>query len=217
MWFEWFLHTIAAAVSVGGLGLVHVVRYDSEPIAPVVLAGAALMGFPLLSVALAGGGYRGDRVILPLAGALAGLGLIEVYRLRPELLVKQVAWIAIGCGVLLAAFHLARDVQRVHRVRAAAAGLAMLLLLATVIYGTARGGARQWLDLGVVSFQPSEFAKVLIVLFLASHLGAHSASLQREVFAGWELLRALLLPAAVLAASVALLVAQRDLGGAALS
>ncbi len=216
MWFEWLLHTIAAAVSVGGLGLVHAVRYGGEPIGPVVLGAAVLMGFPLLSVALAGSGYRGNRLVLPLAGALAGLGLIEVYRLRPELLVKQIAWIAIGCAVLLPTFHIARDAERVYRVRAAAAGLAVLLLLATVIFGTARGGARQWLDVGVASFQPSEIAKVLIVLFLAGHLGAHRASLQREVFAGWELLRALLLPAAVLGASVALLVAQRDLGGAAL-
>ncbi|MGH2371875.1 MAG: FtsW/RodA/SpoVE family cell cycle protein [bacterium] len=211
------MHIIAAATSVGGLGLVHVVRYSGEPIAPVVLGTMALLCFPLLSVALAGSGYRGDRVVLPLAGALAGLGLIEVYRLQPGLLVRQVAWIAIGCGVLLATFHLARDVQRVYRVRAAAAGLAVLFLLSTVIFGTTRGGARQWLDVGVASFQPSEIAKVLIVLFVATHLGVQWARSQGGVFAGHDLLRAFLLPAAVLAASAALLVAQRDLGGATLS
>lgn len=213
----WLLHTLATALGVGGLGLVHAVRYSGEPIAPVALAATGLLGFPLLSVALAGSGYRGDRIMLPLAGALAGLGLIEVYRLQPDLLVKQVSWIAIGSGVLLATFHLARDPQRVYRARAAAAGLAVLLLLSAVLLATSRGGTRQWLDIGVASFQPSEIAKVLVVLFVASHLGAHWARLESGAFTDRDLLRALLLPAVLSAASVGLLVAQRDLGGAALS
>lgn len=154
--------------------------------------------------------------MLPVAGALAGLGLIEVYRLQPDLLVRQVFWIAMGSGVLLATFHLARDLQRVYRARAAAAGLAVLLLLSTVILGTSRGGTRQWLDIGVASFQPSEIAKVLVVLFVAGHLGARWARWEKEGFTERKLLRALILPAALLAASVGLLIAQRDLGGAAL-
>lgn len=216
MWLQWFLHVIAVMVGTGGLALVHVVRHDGEPVGPVVLGVAALLVFPLLSVALGGSGYRGDRVLLPLSGALAGLGLIEVYRLQPDLLVRQAGWVALGCGGLLATFHVARDVQRLVRIRAAAAGVAVLLLLATITFGTARGGVRQWIDVGVASFQPSEIARVLIVLFLGCHLGAHQARLTRGAFASWDHLRALLLPVVVVAASVALLLAQPDLGGAAL-
>src|SRR5262249_565587 len=47
----------------------------------------------------------------------------------------------------------------------------MLLVLAT---GAATRGSRRWIDLGFFRFQPSEFGKVLIAIFLAAYLSEHS-------------------------------------------
>ncbi len=46
----------------------------------------------------------------------------------------------------------------------------IILLLSVVISGAAAGGATRWLDLGFISFQPSEIAKVGIIIFYAALL-----------------------------------------------
>ena len=47
--------------------------------------------------------------------------------------------------------------------------IAVLALVAVFIYGSVRGGARSWIPIGGMSFQPSEFAKLAIILALAAH------------------------------------------------
>lgn len=50
----------------------------------------------------------------------------------------------------------------------------ILMLLSVFVLGTKRLGAQRWIDLGPVSIQPSEFAKIFLVLTLASHLAKRS-------------------------------------------
>ena len=49
-------------------------------------------------------------------------------------------------------------------------GLMLLLLLGVLFFGSVRQGTQGWFDLGVVSFQPAEFAKIICILFLATTL-----------------------------------------------
>ena len=44
----------------------------------------------------------------------------------------------------------------------------IVILLATLLRTTPKAGVRRWFDLGPIDFQPSEFAKVIVVLFIAN-------------------------------------------------
>ncbi len=88
-------------------------------------------------------------------------------------------------------------------------GLGLLLLVAVELVGDVRMGAQRWLDLGFMSFQPSEVMKIGIVLALARFY--HGVSAENARLSWW-----LLAPAAMIAAPVLLVAHQPDLGTAML-
>ena len=88
-------------------------------------------------------------------------------------------------------------------------GVGLLLLVAVEFVGDVRMGAQRWLDLGFMSFQPSEIMKVGIALALARFY--HGISAENARLSWW-----LLIPAAMIAAPVLLVAHQPDLGTAML-
>ncbi len=132
-----------------------------------------------------------NALILPIAGFLAAIGFIEVFRIDPELAALQRWWLAIA-GVAAAAFvWLLRDsgVAVLRRYRylflAAAVGLLLLPLLPETwpIHGAVVNGSRLWVRVDVpgtdlvLSFQPGEVAKVFLTIFLASYLADRSEAM----------------------------------------
>jgi len=83
-------------------------------------------------------------------------------------------------------------------------GLAVVMLLAVTITGISAKGAQRWIDIGPVQVQPSEFAKLLMVIVLAGYLA------DRRVSDNFVLLKAL----AIMALPALLVFAQPDLGTA---
>lgn len=83
----------------------------------------------------------------------------------------------------------------------------ILLLLATFVLGDAAMGARRWLDIGVVRFQPSEIAKLVVPLTVAAYF--HDRSLPPRF-------SEVLMAAVIIGVPVALVVQQPDLGTAIL-
>jgi rod shape determining protein RodA len=88
-------------------------------------------------------------------------------------------------------------------------GVGLLLLVAVEVMGDVRMGAQRWLAFGPFSFQPSEIMKLGIVLALARFYHGMSADSAR--LSWW-----LLVPAAMIAAPVVLVMHQPDLGTAML-
>ncbi|MDF2901344.1 MAG: rodA [Phenylobacterium sp.] len=88
-------------------------------------------------------------------------------------------------------------------------GVGLLLLIAVEVMGDVRMGAQRWLAFGPFSFQPSEIMKLGIVLALARFYHGMSADSAR--LSWW-----LLVPAAMIAAPVVLVMHQPDLGTAML-
>jgi cell division protein FtsW (lipid II flippase) len=115
---------------------------------------------------------RADPVLLPAAALLSALGFAVIWRLKPDLAVEQVTWLLVGLAAFVLTLILIRD-DRMLDAYTYTIGLAgLILLLLPIVPGIGRviNGARLWVAFGPVSFQPSEFAKVLIVVFLASYL-----------------------------------------------
>ena len=81
---------------------------------------------------------------------------------------RQLVWSAIGVGALLVTARIPYSSYRKAALPILA--VAILGLLAVLVVGDVRGGARRWIDVGPVSVQPSEFAKFAVVVFLAAAL-----------------------------------------------
>lgn len=161
----------------------------------------------------------GDQLFLPIAMLLCGLGLVGIAQLKPELVRQQAIWIALG-AVALTAIAVGVDVRRLANYKYICGTLGVALLLAPVLVGKEVGGARLWLQVGPYSFQPSEIAKLLLVVFLAAYL-----SEKRELLAAgrWSLFGVPVPeikhfgPLLVMwGISLALLILERDLGSSLL-
>lgn len=111
--------------------------------------------------------------LLPLALFFASVGVIEIARLKPTLLIPQLRWLLIGMVVFLVMLRCGRQIVGLTAYQYIL-GLACLILLALpLLFGTEIGGSRNWLVLGPVQVQPSEFSKILLVLFLSAYLSDH--------------------------------------------
>ena len=105
-----------------------------------------------------------------LAFFLCTMGLAVVSSSAPESLIKELLAIVAGVCVFLVVCWSLRDLERAKTVRylAAVAGIGLLAL--NLLFGVEKFGARNWLQLGGVSFQPSEFVKVCFIYVGASTL-----------------------------------------------
>lgn len=105
-----------------------------------------------------------------LAFFLCTMGLAVVSSSAPESLVKELLAIVAGvCAFLVVCWSL-RDLERAKAVRYLAAVAGIGLLAFNLLFGVEKFGARNWIQLGVVSFQPSEFVKVCFIYVGASTL-----------------------------------------------
>ena len=117
-----------------------------------------------------------DPYLFPLVALLAAFGLVMVYRIDDSLARQQAGWFVVGIVFFVATVTFLRDVGSLERYRyvIAAAGIGLLLLPASA--GHRRAGQRRLPRRGPrarSSFQPTEFAKLCIVVFLASYLYEH--------------------------------------------
>ena len=114
-----------------------------------------------------------DPYLLPMAGFLTAVGLTEIYRLGPDDAFKQGLWIVVGVGLFaLALIGLRRDyrVLENYKYLFGIAAIALLFLPRVPGLGTTVNGARLWVRVGPVQFQPGEFAKIFLIVFLAPYL-----------------------------------------------
>lgn len=111
-----------------------------------------------------------DPYIYPITAALAGVGIVMVYRIDPELAREQAQWFVLGLAVFVVAGIALRDLGVLERYRYTIAAGAMLLLLLPRLTGGVTNGAYLQVDLGPIAFQPAELAKIAVVIFIAAYL-----------------------------------------------
>lgn len=148
----------------------------------------------------------------PLAAALllSLIGLATIHSASAELpvdhLPKQALWLVVGIVALSVVFGI--DYHRLLALAPFFYALALGLLVLVLFVGHDRGGARSWLQIGPLSFQPSEMAKLATVLLLTRYL----AGVKRALLETKEILAV----CALVLAPVVLIALERDLGSAAM-
>jgi cell division protein FtsW (lipid II flippase) len=165
-----------------------------------------------------------DPVLLPTAAILGGLGIAMLYRImvdrgEPEIWKEQAIWLGIGLLAFALILLVIRDIRQLDAYTYTIGLVGVLLLLLPIVPGVgyAINGARLWAHIGGVSFQPAEFGKILIVIFLASYLSSKRELLESGV-GPMGMPRAKDLGPLVLAwaASLAVLFLERDMGASLL-
>jgi peptidoglycan glycosyltransferase len=136
--------------------------------ASLLYPGAAAAIFIVLHVMLRVFTPNADGLLLPIAAGLTFLGLVMIDRLDAKLALEQLVWIAVAgaCFVLVILFL--RNYEVMAQYKYTIGVLALLLLASTMFFGKEVNGARLWLQIGPLNFQPAELAKVLLVIFLAA-------------------------------------------------
>src|SRR3954451_458167 len=129
-----------------------------------------------------------DLLAVVAALALVGFGLANLYLVGETELAARQAMIAAGGVLALAVFWRVR-VRYLGVLGWVAYGAAVLLLIGVLAIGLSANGATRWMAIGSFTFQPSELAKLGLLLVLAAVLGSSRPAWQR--FAAALLLAAL--------------------------
>jgi cell division protein FtsW (lipid II flippase) len=113
-----------------------------------------------------------DPYLLPVAGVLTAVGLTMIYRIDPDLAFRQGLWVVIGVAAFAGLLLFLKDYRSLDHVKYILGLVAIGLLALPAVPGLGRtiNGASLWVGIGPVVFQPGEFAKVLLVIFLAGYL-----------------------------------------------
>ena len=115
---------------------------------------------------------RANPYLMPTVSILVGVGLLMTARLAPRFLARQMIWLLVGVSVFLAITLIPRDLGWLRRYKYSWLLAGLVLLSLTFFFGLNPSGfgARLWLGVGGLFFQPSEPLKILFVVFLAVYL-----------------------------------------------
>jgi cell division protein FtsW (lipid II flippase) len=234
---ELLLLVIAVAVAVGAYVNIGITVQNSVPASTgYYAAGIGLLAL-IAHLALRYRAPYADPVLLPCAVLLNGLGVAMIHRIDLGLAIvaqakgkvpkgpaapQQITWTAVGVVLFLVVIIVIRDHRRLQALTytAGLAGLVLLVLPLIPGLGVNLNGARIWIRLAGMSFQPGEFAKICLVVFFAGYLVVKRdvLTLAGHRFLGLDLPRARDLgPIGIAwAVSLGVLVFESDLGSSLL-
>lgn len=144
----------------------------------------------------------GDKYILIFASILSVIGIAVIYRLNPTLALRQVMWFALGVSAFIVIVVLFPDLKSFQKYKYLYLALTLIFMSMSLIFGTERLGAKNWIMIKGMSFQPSEFGKLFLAAYLASAL---------KDYKGYK---NLIEPAIAVMVCLGFMVLQKDLGTA---
>ena len=223
---ELFLLVLALVIGVGAYALVGLGRDGAIPTDIFEYGGGLVVLAIVCHVVVRLAAPYADPVILPAVVALNGLGLAMIRRIdlasNTSFASQQLIWGALSIAVFVATLLAVRDHRRLqaYTYTMGFIGVALLMLPLVPGLGVNINGARIWVRLGGLSFQPGEIAKLCLAIFFAGYLvlKRDALALAGKRFLGIDLPRGRDLGPilAMWLISLGVLVFQRDLGSSLL-
>lgn len=169
---ELSLLILAEIIALGAYTLVYFARDAAVP--PGIVPHALLFtaAITLVHLAVRRLAPHGDPLLVPIAVLLSGFGYAVIRRLNPALAGPQLLWIGVGLAAFVLTLAIVRDHRRLEQFHYSLMllGIGLLLLPLAPNLGRAVGGARLWVRIGSLNFQPAELAKIVLAAFLAGYL-----------------------------------------------
>jgi len=156
--------------------------------------------------------------ILILALIIAVLGVLSIYSSTyqkegtqwQDIYKRQLLWLVIG---LICFFGMSRfNYRKLWDANYLIYGVALFFLLLVFGLGVIRLGAQRWLKFPWFNFQPSEFAKLAIIIFLARYFSRKSIDDTSLLSGKFGIFRGIILPFIFVAIPMFLIIEQPDLG-----
>jgi len=163
---------LVGLLTAAGFTAVYIARQDVVSAGSLSYAAFFLAVFVAAHVILRFALPNADPFLLPLGGLLTAVGLTMIYRIDPDLALRQGLWVVVGLAAFALLVVFLRDYRLLDRYKYILGLTAIFLLALPAVPGLGRtiNGANLWVGVGGLVFQPGEFAKVLLVIFLAGYL-----------------------------------------------
>ncbi|RII36737.1 FtsW/RodA/SpoVE family cell cycle protein [Clostridium chromiireducens] len=152
---------------------------------------------------------QGDKFLITFACLLSVIGMAVLYRLDSSIAVKQLIWFTVGIIIFIALVAVIPDLRDFAKYKKVYLITTIVFMPMALVLGTEVYGATNWVFIGGMGFQPSEFGKISFVVYLASALKDYEDknNIIEDFNQLWQ-------PALVVMFSLGCLVMQKDLGSA---
>lgn len=170
------LLVLSAVIAFGGYWLTSLARTTAFPSELAGYSIVFVVVYAIAHIAVRRLAPAADPLFLPIAMMLNALGFVLIARIDAseggDFTAAQVRWLVISVIAFVSTLWLVRDARSLARYRYTAmfVGLALLLLPILPALGREVNGARLWIRVGPLNFQPAELAKLALVLFFAGYL-----------------------------------------------
>ena len=111
----------------------------------------------------------GDHYLFLIVSMLMSIGVIMIYRISPELGLKQLLWLTIGIVIFFVSYFAIKWLSVWDKMLYLYILINYLFFAITFILGTRKHGAINWIEFKGISIQPGEFAKIVLVFIIAAY------------------------------------------------
>ncbi len=188
------------------------IQYGGINMEAIVLTGGICL-VSIISYTIVFFAGLGDPYLFLIISVLGSVGCIMQTRIKPEYGIRQLKWFLLGTACYFVVMLGYRLLSRwLIKLLPLYLGLSLLLFIATQIFGKTSHGAKNWIEIGSLSVQPSEVIRILFVMSLAAIFTAkYPEKLEEKIKVRPQMMR-LMAASAITVVSAAFLLLQREWG-----